>query len=297
MEKQVFISYSRDDQNYVDRLAEWLRTSGIPVWLDHNIDYGDTWTRQIEKQLDASDAVVVVMSVSSRESTWVGREIARAERKQKPTFPILLSGDPFLQFETTQYEDVKDGSLPSPRFADTLASSMGLALRGLGSDLIGIIERYRESGVLILGRLTSERKAMLDAIRDALRKRGFIPILFDFEVPHHLSLTEMLLLFSLAVRFIIADLTDARSLPHELSTIIPAAEVPIRPIIMQGHAPLAMFDHFMKYPWVIEPLVYEDEDQLIENIDALVIQVADQKYHEIKNRRVEDVSPLPISDE
>jgi hypothetical protein len=37
--------------------------------------------------------------------------------------------------------------------------------------------------VLILGRFTPERKTVLDAIRDQLRKRDYLPILFDFQKP------------------------------------------------------------------------------------------------------------------
>ena len=96
---------------------------------------------------------------------------------------------------------------------------------------------------------------------------------------------------SLAVRFIIADLTDPRSLPQELSRIIPATKVPVRPIIMQGHDPFAMFRDFMDYPWVIEPLFYDNVEQLIENIDTLVIEVADKKYLEINARRREAFNP------
>ena len=37
--------------------------------------------------------------------------------------------------------------------------------------------------MLILGRFTPERKAVLDALREELRKRDYLPILFDFDVP------------------------------------------------------------------------------------------------------------------
>jgi hypothetical protein len=37
--------------------------------------------------------------------------------------------------------------------------------------------------VLILGRFTEERKLVLDALREELRQRCYLPILFDFEKP------------------------------------------------------------------------------------------------------------------
>jgi Pentapeptide repeats (8 copies) len=46
-----------------------------------------------------------------------------------------------------------------------------------------VIDTIGEKGVLILGRFTEERKAVLDAIRDRLRELGFVPMMFDFERP------------------------------------------------------------------------------------------------------------------
>jgi hypothetical protein len=48
-----------------------------------------------------------------------------------------------------------------------------------------VIDTITSKAVLILGRFTPERKAVLDALRDELRKpeRNYIPIVFDFEKP------------------------------------------------------------------------------------------------------------------
>jgi hypothetical protein len=46
-----------------------------------------------------------------------------------------------------------------------------------------VIDTITSKVVLILGRFTEERKDVLDAIREALRKRDYLPILFDFEKP------------------------------------------------------------------------------------------------------------------
>jgi Pentapeptide repeats (8 copies) len=53
-----------------------------------------------------------------------------------------------------------------------------------------VIETITSKAVLILGRFTPDRKAVLDAIREELRRRNYLPILFDFEKPASRDLTE-----------------------------------------------------------------------------------------------------------
>ena len=74
--------------------------------------------------------------------------------------------------------------------------------------------------MLILGRFTPERKAVLDALRDGLRKHDYLPILFDFHVPATRDITETVSLLARMARFIIADLTDPSSIPKELEAIV-----------------------------------------------------------------------------
>jgi Pentapeptide repeats (8 copies) len=44
-----------------------------------------------------------------------------------------------------------------------------------------VIDTITSKVVLILGRFTPERKAILDALRDELRNHNYTPVLFDFE--------------------------------------------------------------------------------------------------------------------
>jgi hypothetical protein len=46
-----------------------------------------------------------------------------------------------------------------------------------------VIETITSKAVLILGRFSEERKRVLDALRDELWKRDYVPILFDFDKP------------------------------------------------------------------------------------------------------------------
>lgn len=122
---KVFISYSHKDKEYVHKLAEALEKNGISAWLDDRIDYGDQWPQEIQEQLDACSAFIVVMTPRSYQSEWVQNELSRAKRKHKKIIPLLLDGDDFwLSVETTQHVDVRGGKLPPQRFFDQLSAAI-----------------------------------------------------------------------------------------------------------------------------------------------------------------------------
>lgn len=116
----IFISYSHKDKEYVHRLQKALQYEGFDVWIDDRIDYGTTWPTVIQRNLDTCSAFVIVMSENAYESRWVHNEVTRAERKKKPFFVLLLSGDTWLNFEAVQYENVIGGKLPPAKFFESL---------------------------------------------------------------------------------------------------------------------------------------------------------------------------------
>jgi hypothetical protein len=72
---------------------------------------------------------------------------------------------------------------------------------------------------LILGRFSEERKRVLDGIRDELRNHDYLPIMFDFDPTTNQTIIETVKTLAGMSRFVIADLTDARSVPQELQII------------------------------------------------------------------------------
>lgn len=118
----IFISYSHNDQEYADKLREALQNEGFEVWIDDRIDYGDEWPMIIQERLDACQAFILIASENSYKSKWVQKEVARAQRINKVFFPLLLSGQPWLTIESTQYVDVRNGFLPPERFYKRLAA-------------------------------------------------------------------------------------------------------------------------------------------------------------------------------
>lgn len=112
----LFISYSRKDKKYVSKLVGKLKKEGFEVWIDDRIDYGSQWPLAIETAIDHCEFFILIASENSRQSEWVQNELARAKRLNKQIFPLLLSGDSWLSFETTQYYDVRDEKLPNKLF-------------------------------------------------------------------------------------------------------------------------------------------------------------------------------------
>lgn len=148
-----------------------------------------------------------------------------------------------------------------------------------------VIDTITSKVVLILGRFTPERKAILDAIRDELRKRDYLPVLFDFEKPSNRDITETVSTLAHMARFVIADITDAKSIPQELMAIVPnLLSVPVQPLLLASQREYGMFEHFKRFPWVLEPYLYEDQDRLLAAITEKVIGPAEAKAKEQTGR-------------
>ena len=146
----------------------------------------------------------------------------------------------------------------------------------------GIIDTITSKAVLILGRFTPERKAVLNAIRDELRHRNYLPIVFDFEKPASRDLTETISTLAHMARFIIADITDANSIPQELEHIVPdLPSVPVQPILLASAGEYGMFEHFRRYPWVLEIYQYESSQDVIASLTDKVIAPAEVKAKEL----------------
>ena len=147
--------------------------------------------------------------------------------------------------------------------ADNLAIAQLLFLLLHNENLRDVIETVAKKAVLVLGRFTSERKIVLEAIRDRLRRDDWVPILFDFAGPRNRDRTETISTLAHLARAIIVDLTDARSVPQELMAIVPSLpSVPVQPILADSDCEYATFEHLARYSWVAGVFRYSTPEQL-----------------------------------
>ena len=136
---------------------------------------------------------------------------------------------------------------------------------------------------MILGRFTPERKAVLDAIRKELRNRDYLPVLVDFDKPESRNITETVSLLARMARFVVADITDAKSIPQELMVIVPdLPSVPVQPLLLEGTDEYGMFEHLKNFPWMLPEHRYASPESLIADLTDQVIGPAEAKALELQ---------------
>jgi formylglycine-generating enzyme required for sulfatase activity len=87
---QVFISYSRKDLAFVQRLATDLQNAGLDVWWDlSGTKGGDEWERKIGHAIEQSQYFIVVLTPDSVESRWVTREYLKADEMGLKIIPLI----------------------------------------------------------------------------------------------------------------------------------------------------------------------------------------------------------------
>jgi hypothetical protein len=152
-----------------------------------------------------------------------------------------------------------------------------------------VIDTVGRKGVLLLGRFTEGRIAVLERLRAGLRERGYLPIVFNFDKPKTKDFTETVRLLAGLSHFVIADVTKPKSAPLELQATVPEIMIPFLPIIEEGEKPFAMLeDLWIKHrDWVFEPLHYSSLDALVGALDKEIIEPAEARFDELIVRKAE----------
>lgn len=138
-----------------------------------------------------------------------------------------------------------------------------------------VIETITSKAVLILGRFTPERKKVLDRIRDHLRRRDVLPIMFDFEKPASRNILETVSLLAHMSRFVLADLTDASYVKREVPRILRQLRVPVQPLLLHGSTEPVEISRMRARHSSLLPLIrYKSAAGLLRELDRLLQPLA-----------------------
>ena len=86
----VFVSYSRRDAEFVQRLAESVSSRGKELWLDTDgIADAEVFPQAIREAIEQSDAFLFVITPAAVESAYCENEVEYARELQKRIVPVL----------------------------------------------------------------------------------------------------------------------------------------------------------------------------------------------------------------
>jgi hypothetical protein len=92
---RVFISYAREDREFVLRLSSALKQRGKETWVDEEgIESGDRWRLALEEAIDGADAVLFVLSRDWTASRPCGDELAYAAAANKRLVALVIADAP-----------------------------------------------------------------------------------------------------------------------------------------------------------------------------------------------------------
>jgi hypothetical protein len=293
----LFLAYAVQDRRRAEAVRGELLRAGFELWDASQLVAGTDWRVSILDRLRDAAAIVVLTSGAAKSSEWVQREVGYALTSAKPIIPLALDGTILPELSDLQHARLgADGSVP-----DAVIAYLRKIVKGVkhtGSDaareiiqafgnrsISAVVDEVQSRVVLLLGNFAGAGIDRLVALQAALERCGFHPVIFDFERPRSADYGETIRLLAGLSGFVVAEMTDPRSVAMELQLIAPQLSVPIVPLLAKGQQPLALFGDFGKYDWVLPTRVYDDLPSLVSRLDELVISPAQQKLAELRERK------------
>jgi TIR domain len=90
----AFISYSRNDRDFVHRLVGDLENAGISVFFDQRVTPGASWAASISQAIEQAKFLLVVLSPDYVDSAWAQEEmklgLEREVEKKAQVIPLMV---------------------------------------------------------------------------------------------------------------------------------------------------------------------------------------------------------------
>lgn len=174
----VFLSYARADFFFAQLARLKLEQEGIQVWADTaKLRPGDDWKLEIDQGIDDSSALIVILSPSAMQSSYVTYEWASAMGKGKPIIPVLIEAcDRHPKIEAIQHVDF---SSPTNQPWNILAERIREVLAEAESPQEDLKNSLPTPGPQASFDEISRQEAIASQINGYLDRRGFRMISFE----------------------------------------------------------------------------------------------------------------------
>src|SRR5262245_22298250 len=94
----AFVSYSKNDREFVEKLVNDLRSNGINAWIDLEIfPVGVSWEKALKEGIKESKALIYVANKNSINSTWMKSEVSQANEMGKSIIVVALDEEGLSQ--------------------------------------------------------------------------------------------------------------------------------------------------------------------------------------------------------
>src|SRR5215467_8530255 len=119
MSKDIFISYSRRDTEFVTRLASDLNAQVAGVWFDQStIQLGQKWHDEIMDGINECKAFILVLSPDAAQSKYVLEEVNKALELGKTIFPVIYRSGQWTGTFDSLVREVQSLDLRSGSYTD-----------------------------------------------------------------------------------------------------------------------------------------------------------------------------------
>ncbi|MBW1298118.1 pentapeptide repeat-containing protein [Aquimarina litoralis] len=136
--------------------------------------------------------------------------------------------------------------------------------------------------ILILGRF-GVNKENLEKLKDKIiQDTNYSPIVFDWNNDKsNLDFIETIVFLSGFAKFIVADISNPKSVPAELQAILSNIMLPVFPIMHESDSEYAVFTSIKKYQWVYNLIVYDNFEKIIDKFEKAILYPAEKMCKDI----------------